>query len=41
VANHITADEQKGLMAIEEVDNDVDTNDKDKDKDEDSDIDDK
>jgi hypothetical protein len=41
VANRITADEQKGLMAIEEVDNDVDTNDKDKDKDEDSDIDDK
>jgi hypothetical protein len=41
VANRITTDEQKGLMAIEEVDNDVDTNDKDKDKDEDSDIDDK
>ena len=38
VANHITADEQKGLMDIEEEDDNVDTNDKD--KDEDSDIDD-
>jgi hypothetical protein len=33
VANRITADEQKGLMAIEEDDNDVDTNDEDEDSD--------
>jgi hypothetical protein len=31
VANHIIADEQKGLMAIEEDNDDVDTNDEDKD----------
>jgi hypothetical protein len=33
VANRITADERKGLMAIEEEDDDVDTNDEDKDED--------
>jgi len=36
VANHITADEQKGLMAIEEDNNDVDTNNEDEDKDSDT-----
>jgi hypothetical protein len=35
VANHITADEQKGLMAIED-NNDVETNDKDEDEDSDT-----
>jgi len=33
VANRITADEQKCLMAIEEDNNDVDTNDEDEDSD--------
>ena len=33
VANRITADKQKGLMAIEEEDDDVDTNDEDEDSD--------
>ena len=37
VANRITADEQKGLMAIEEDVDDVDTNDKDEDGDSDTD----
>ena len=33
VANCITVDEQKGLMAIEEDNDDVDTNDEDEDED--------
>jgi hypothetical protein len=37
VANHITIDDQKGLMAIEEEDDDIDTNDKDEDEDSDTD----
>ena len=36
VSNHITTDEQKGLMAIEEDDDDVDTNNKDVDEDSDT-----
>jgi hypothetical protein len=39
VANHITANGQKGLTAIEEDNNNVDTNDEDEDEDEDSDTD--
>jgi len=37
VANRITADEQKGLMAIEEDGDDVGTNDEDEDEDSDTD----
>jgi hypothetical protein len=37
VANRITADEQKGLMVIEEDDNEVDTNNEDEDEDSDTD----
>jgi hypothetical protein len=33
VANRITADEQEGLLAIEDDDNNVDTNDEDEDGD--------
>ena len=33
LANRITTDEQKGLMAIEEDDDNIDTNDKDEDED--------
>jgi hypothetical protein len=36
VANRITANEQKGLMAIEEDNNDVDTNNEDEDEDSDT-----
>ena len=36
-ANRITTDEQKGLMAIEEEDDNVDTNNEDEDKDSDTD----
>ena len=36
VANRITADEQKGLMAIEEDNDDVDTNNEDEDEDSDT-----
>ena len=37
VANRITADKQKGLMAIEEDNDDVDTNEEDEDEDSDTD----